>query len=69
MYMSLQYIIVFSALAIAVFYIIYRINKTFNEAKSGCYGCKGCAIKQQMMKKRAPKGILGKKNECFQKKV
>ena len=67
--MILQYSIVFLILLAAIVYIIRRVSKTVSEAESGCYGCKGCALKEQMMKKRTKKGLKTKKNECFQKKV
>ena len=67
--MILQYSIVFLILLAAIIYIIRRVRQTVREAESGCYGCKGCALKGQMMKKRTKKGIKAKKNECFQKKV
>ena len=67
--MILQYSIVFAILLAAIIYIIRRVRLTVRDAESGCYGCKGCALKEQMMKKRAKKGGKMKKNECFQKKV
>ena len=49
-------------------YIIYRIKTTFEEVESGCYGCKGCALKKQMMKNRRKKTDEHGKRECFTKK-
>ena len=45
-----QQTLVFLIIALSIGYIAYRINKTMREAKSGCYGCKGCALREQMMK-------------------
>ena len=66
LYIMIQYAIVFLLLFLA--YTIRRIRQTFRESKSGCYGCKGCAIKEQMMKKHAKKDPKTKKYECFKEK-
>lgn len=67
--MLIQYFIVSVILLAAIIYIIRRVRQTIREAESGCYGCKGCALKEQMIKNRARKGRKTKKNECFEKKV
>ncbi len=66
--MLIQYYIVFAVLIAAIIYIIIRVRHTIREAESGCYGCKGCALKEQMMRNRAKKGTITKKNACFEKK-
>lgn len=67
--MILQYTTVFIILLAAIVYIIRRIHQTIREAQSGCYGCKGCALKEQMRRNRMEKGIKSRKNACFTKKV
>ena len=66
--MILQYSIVALILLLAIFYAFRRIRQTIRETQSGCYGCKGCALKEQMMKKRAKNRGKSKKNECFEKR-
>ena len=66
--MTLQYTIVFTILLLAIAYIAHRIRQTVRETRSGCYGCKGCALKAQIMKKKAKSKRKGAKNECFKKK-
>ena len=68
LYIMIQYAIVFLLQFLAIAYTIRRIRQTFRESKSGCYGCKGCAIKEQMMKKHAKKDPKTKKYECFKEK-
>ena len=67
--MLIQYSIVCVILLAATLYIIRRVKQTIREAESGCYGCKGCALKEQIIKNGAHKGRKSKKNECFEKKV
>ena len=69
----IQQILVFLIIALSVGYIVYRINKTMREAKSGCYGCKGCALREQMIKNgkyNRHKGGVGSSPKCsnFKKK-
>ena len=64
----LQYTIVFLLLLLAIAYAIHRIRQTFKQTKNRCYGCKGCAIREQMMKKHAKIDPKTKKFECFTKK-
>ena len=68
LYIMIQYAIVFLLLVLAIAYTIRRIRQTFRESKSGCYGCKGCARKEQMMKKHAKNDPKTKKYECFKEK-
>ena len=67
--MTIQYIFVFIILIIVIAYIIQRIVTTFKEAKSGCYGCKGCALKGKIKNKRMKDIGKSKKFECFEEKV
>lgn len=66
--MNIQHTIVAITLLLAAAYTVWRIRRTFIETRSGCYGCKGCAIKEQMMKKNAKTNAKTKKFECFAKK-
>ena len=66
--MILQYTIVFLILLAAIVYIFRRVRQTIRETRSGCYGCKGCALKEQMMKNNGQKGKKTKKNDCFERR-
>lgn len=76
--MNYQTIVIAIVLIGAVAYALKRLLSTWREAQSGCYGCKGCALKEQMMKakrkqrvKQANHTNLPQKhpqNACWQKK-
>jgi hypothetical protein len=63
--MTIQYIIIAIILALAIAYAAYRIYISAKRAGDPCYGCSGCAIHEQMLKKR---GKGKKKPVCFNKK-
>lgn len=67
--MNIQYIIVFTILISAIAYIIYRVATTFKEAKNGCYGCKGCALKGKIRHRKMKNVGKTNKFECFEEKV
>ena len=67
--MLLQYFIVFVILLLGVVYVIGRVRRTFRDAQGGCYGCRGCAIREQMMKKANKEGRKTRNFDCFKKKV
>jgi hypothetical protein len=51
-------------MALAIAYIIYKIQITYKSAGDPCYGCKGCALHEQMKKE---KYIKNKKPKCYDK--
>lgn len=46
-----QYIIVGIVLALAVAYVVRMLIRTIKVSRNACGGCKGCAIREQMMSK------------------
>ena len=46
-----QYIIVGIVLALAVAYVVRMLIRTIKVSRNACGGCKGCAIREQMMRK------------------
>ncbi|GAB6976968.1 FeoB-associated Cys-rich membrane protein [Prevotella falsenii] len=48
-----QYIIVGIVLALSVAYAIRMLIRTIKVSRNACGGCKGCAIREQMMRKRS----------------
>ncbi|WP_144264671.1 FeoB-associated Cys-rich membrane protein [Prevotella intermedia] len=46
-----QYIIVGIVLALAVAYVVRMLIRTIKVSRNACGGCKGCAIREQMMHK------------------
>ena len=62
-----QYIIVAIILLAAVAWTILKTREAFKESKSGCYGCKGCAFKEQVMKNHNYKE-KGERPHCYNKK-
>ena len=66
--MVAQYIAVTAILSIAVVYAILRIVRTWRDAQSRCYGCEGCAIKEQMMRAQQNKYTRRKKIVCPREK-
>ena len=46
-----QYIIVGIVLALAVAYVVRMLIRTIKVSRNACEGCKGCAIREQMMRK------------------
>ncbi len=67
--MTAQYIAVTTILGMAVIYAILRIVRTWRQAQTRCYGCEGCAIKEQMMRAQQNKHARKKKkNTCPLKK-
>ncbi len=61
--MVAQYIAVTAILGMAVVYAILRIVRTWRDAQSRCYGCEGCAIKEQMMRAQHDKHTRKKKRK------
>lgn len=51
----MQLITVFFILSCAVAYVGWRIYVTIRRQGDACYGCKGCAIHDQMLKNMANK--------------
>lgn len=51
--MTIQYIVIGVVLIAALGYAAYRIYDTVRRANDPCYGCSGCALHDQLMKKRA----------------
>lgn len=76
--MYAQYAIAAIVLVLATLYAVRRAVGAWREAQSGCYGCKGCALKEQMLrqarhnrKHRHGPGVKSQKpvqNDCWQKK-
>lgn len=62
----MQEIIVYIILAIAVTYAVYKVYGSLAERNSPCYGCQGCELKKQMLKKSKNKRA---KPKCFTKKT
>jgi len=63
--MVTQYIIIGVTVLAALAYIVWRIRKLLKEMSSPCYGCKGCALREQMMKNKMQKR---EKPACYDKK-
>lgn len=61
----LQYIIIFIIILLALGYAYRRIYIALRNSKDRCYGCKGCELHDQILKKQATKH---EKPQCFQKK-
>lgn len=60
-----QYTIITAILIAAAAYAGRRIYLTWRHCGDKCYGCKGCALRKQMMKKRAS---AHRKPACHEKK-
>lgn len=58
--MTQQLLLVGLVLGLCVAYVARRIYITVRRAGDRCYGCKGCALHDQLMKKRAPRHPHGK---------
>lgn len=50
--MVVQYIILCLILLLALSFVVFRIYMTFRYANDKCYGCSGCAIHDQMQRKK-----------------
>ncbi|KXB85629.1 hypothetical protein HMPREF3034_00112 [Prevotella sp. DNF00663] len=50
--MIVQYIITFLIITLALSFAFFRLYTTFKHANDKCYGCSGCAIHDQMLKKK-----------------
>ncbi|PNP94629.1 hypothetical protein BFS16_06985 [Hoylesella timonensis] len=61
----LQYIVIFIIILLALGYACHRIYLALRNSKDRCYGCKGCELHDQILKKQATKH---EKPQCFQKK-
>ena len=48
----IQYTIVTIVIAIATAYAIRMLIRTIKVSRNACGGCSGCAIKEQMMRKK-----------------
>lgn len=62
-----QYLIVSIIIAWAVIWAALKTRQVFRESKSGCYGCKGCAFKNQVAKNMKEKKKR-EKPHCYKKK-
>lgn len=56
----IQLVIVGVVLAACLAYVGYRIYVAVRRAGDRCYGCSGCALHDQLMKKRAQERHGGK---------
>jgi hypothetical protein len=63
--MIMQNIIIGIIIAAAIIYAGYRVFVAIRSAGDPCYGCSGCALHEQMLKKQGKKK---KKPLCFNKK-
>lgn len=61
----LQYIVIFIIILLALGYACRRIYIALRYSNDRCYGCKGCELHDQILKKQATKH---EKHQCFQKK-
>ena len=61
----LQYIVIFIIILLALGYAYRRIYLALRNSKDRCYGCKGCELHDQILKKQATKH---EKPHRFQKK-
>ena len=61
----LQYIVIFIIILLALGYACRRIYLALRNSKDRCYGCEGCELHDQILKKQATKH---EKPQCFQKK-
>lgn len=61
----LQYIVIFIIILLVLGYAYRRIYLALRNSKNRCYGCKGCELHDQILKKQATKH---EKPQCFQKK-
>lgn len=55
-----QLLIVGAVLAACLAYVGYRVYVAVRRAGDRCYGCSGCALHDQLMKKRAGERRRGK---------
>lgn len=53
--MMIQYIIIFSVIALSIAYAGYRIILAIKHSSDPCYGCSGCALKDLQRKKNRRK--------------
>ncbi|WP_455763317.1 FeoB-associated Cys-rich membrane protein [Prevotella disiens] len=51
----IQYMIVGFVLAASLAYVIRMIIRTFKVSRNACGGCKGCAMRSQMMRNQQKK--------------
>lgn len=49
----LQYIVIFIIILLALGYACRRIYLALRNSKDRCYGCKGCELHDQILKKQA----------------
>ncbi|MBQ1854789.1 MAG: FeoB-associated Cys-rich membrane protein [Prevotella sp.] len=61
----MQTAIITVVLVLSVAYAAYRLHQAIKGANDPCYGCKGCALRQQMRQKQLENG---EKHPCFEKK-
>ena len=61
----LQYIVIFIIILLALGYACRRIYIALRYSNDRCYGCKGCELHDQILKKQATRH---QKPQCFQKK-
>ncbi|WP_036859705.1 MULTISPECIES: hypothetical protein [Prevotellaceae] len=60
-----QYIIIGFVLCLSIGYAGYRIYQAIRHADDKCYGCKGCAIHDQLLLQQ---GKGKRKPSCYHKK-
>lgn len=61
----IQYAIIAVVVALSIAYASYRLHQVIKGANDPCYGCKGCALREQMRHQHIKKG---RKCECYEKK-
>jgi len=60
-----QYVIIAFILSLAFVYAGYRIYQIIRHANDKCYGCTGCSLHDQLLKKQ---GKEKGKPDCYHKK-
>jgi len=48
----IQYVIISIVLLVAVSYVVIRIYELVRKSGNPCWGCTGCALHDQMLKKK-----------------
>jgi hypothetical protein len=61
----MQIAIIIIVVALSIAYAVYRLHQAIQGANDPCYGCKGCALREQMRQKQHKKQ---EKPSCYQKK-
>jgi hypothetical protein len=63
--LTLQYIIVAIIVLSAWIYAIYRIIQTIKHSKDKCYGCAGCTLHDEILKKQRQQS--SSRPRCYRK--